>query len=118
MTILEPTLAGAVGPQAAGELCNFLAMAKQMPDPAKVLADPARAPIPNDASVQWALVTALADSGVTLRAVVDLRAGYRWQPHVLVAAVLENLANAPYRYHGSSINGPGRSLNLLLEFGY
>lgn len=51
-------------------------------------------------------------------AVVDLRAGYRWQPHVLVAAVLENLANAPYRYHGSSINGPGRSLNLLLEFGY
>jgi len=61
MTILEPTLAGAVGPQAAGELCNFLAMAKQMPDPAKVLADPARAPIPNDASVQWALVTALAD---------------------------------------------------------
>ena len=51
-------------------------------------------------------------------AVVDLRAGYRWQPHILVAAVLENLANAPYRYHGSSINGPGRSLNLLLEFGY
>ena len=51
-------------------------------------------------------------------AVVDLRAGYRWQPHVLVAAVLENLANAPYRYHGSSINGPGRSLNLLLEFGF
>ena len=51
-------------------------------------------------------------------AVVDLRAGYRWQPHVLVAAVLENLANAAYRYHGSSINGPGRGLNLLLEFGF
>jgi outer membrane receptor protein involved in Fe transport len=42
-------------------------------------------------------------------AVVDLRAGYRWQPHFLVAGVLENLADAPYRYHGSSVNGPGRS---------
>ena len=50
--------------------------------------------------------------------VVDLRAGYRWQPHILLAGVLENLANAPYRYHGSSVNGPGRSFNLLLEFGF
>ncbi len=51
-------------------------------------------------------------------AVVDLRAGYRWQPHILLACVLENLADAPYRYHGSSVNGPGRGFNLLLEFGY
>ncbi|MBA3546163.1 MAG: TonB-dependent receptor [Nannocystis sp.] len=51
-------------------------------------------------------------------AVVDLRAGYRWQPHLMVAAVLENLANAAYRYHGSSVNGPGRSFNLLVEFGF
>ena len=51
-------------------------------------------------------------------AVVDLRAGYRWQPHILVAGVLENLANAAYRYHGSSINGPGRGFNLLVEFGF
>ena len=51
-------------------------------------------------------------------AVVDLRAGYRWQPHVLVAAVLENLANGAYRYHGSSVNGPGRSFNVLVEFGF
>ncbi len=51
-------------------------------------------------------------------AVVDLRAGYRWQPHILVAGVLENLANAAYRYHGSSINGPGRGFNILVEFGF
>ncbi len=51
-------------------------------------------------------------------AVVDLRAGYRWQPHILVAGVLENLADAPYRYHGSSVNGPGRSFNVLLELGF
>lgn len=51
-------------------------------------------------------------------AVVDLRAGYRFQPHVLAALVLENLGDSPYRYHGSSVNGPGRSLNMLLEFGF
>lgn len=51
-------------------------------------------------------------------AVVDLRAGYRFQPHVLAALVLENLGDTPYRYHGSSVNGPGRSLNMLLEFGF
>ena len=51
-------------------------------------------------------------------AVADLRAGYRWQPHILVAGVLENLSNAAYRYHGSSINGPGRGFNLLVEFGF
>lgn len=51
-------------------------------------------------------------------AVLDLRAGYRFQPHALLTMVLENLADAPYRYHGSSVNGPGRSLNVLLELGF
>jgi iron complex outermembrane receptor protein/hemoglobin/transferrin/lactoferrin receptor protein len=51
-------------------------------------------------------------------AVADLRAGYRWQPHVLLAMVLENLTDAAYRYHGSAINGPGRSLIVHLEFGF
>lgn len=51
-------------------------------------------------------------------AVVDLRAGYRWQPYALVTLVLENLTNAAYRYHGSSVNGAGRSLNVLLELGF
>lgn len=51
-------------------------------------------------------------------AVLDLRAGYRMQPHALVVLVLENITNAAYRYHGSSINGPGRGLNVLIEVGF
>ncbi len=51
-------------------------------------------------------------------AVFDIRAGYRFQPYALVTMVLENVANAAYRYHGSSINGPGRSLNVLVELGF
>jgi outer membrane receptor protein involved in Fe transport len=58
------------------------------------------------------------DRGTPGFGVVDLRAGYRWQPHLLVAAVLENVGNAAYRYHGSSVNGPGRGFNLLVEFGF
>ena len=51
--------------------------------------------------------------------VFDLSASYQlWKPFVLLSMVLENLGDAPYRYHGSSINGPGRSLNLMLEIGY
>ena len=51
-------------------------------------------------------------------AVFDLRAGYRFDPHFLVGLVFENVADAPYRYHGSSINGPGRGLILNVEFGW
>jgi outer membrane receptor protein involved in Fe transport len=51
-------------------------------------------------------------------AVLDMRAGYRFQPYGLVTLVLENVTNAAYRYHGSSINGPGRSLNVLVELGF
>ncbi|MCY1057004.1 TonB-dependent receptor [Nannocystis sp. SCPEA4] len=51
-------------------------------------------------------------------AVLDVRAGYRLQPYALVVLVLENVTNAAYRYHGSSINGPGRGLNVLIEVGF
>ncbi|HRI08834.1 MAG TPA: TonB-dependent receptor, partial [Nannocystaceae bacterium] len=51
-------------------------------------------------------------------AVVDLRAGYRWDPRALVSVVLENVGNAAYRYHGSSVNGPGRGLIVFLELGF
>jgi outer membrane receptor protein involved in Fe transport len=47
--------------------------------------------------------------------VLDLRAGFRFGDRLLLAAVLENLGNAPYRYHGSSVNGPGRGLIVNLE---
>ncbi|HVH97938.1 MAG TPA: TonB-dependent receptor [Enhygromyxa sp.] len=48
----------------------------------------------------------------------DLRAGYRFDPHVLLGLVLENAIDSPYRYHGSSVNGATRSLNLALEVGF
>jgi iron complex outermembrane receptor protein/hemoglobin/transferrin/lactoferrin receptor protein len=50
--------------------------------------------------------------------VFDLRAGYRWDPFMLVGLVLENLADVAYRYHGSSVNGAARSLSLNMEFGF
>lgn len=50
-------------------------------------------------------------------AVFDLRAGYRMYPHLLVSFVFENLTDAAYRYHGSSINGAGRGFLLNLQAG-
>jgi outer membrane receptor protein involved in Fe transport len=51
-------------------------------------------------------------------AVVDLRAGYELAPWVRAAAVFENLGNAAYRYHGSSVNGAGRGLLVELQLGF
>ncbi len=48
-------------------------------------------------------------------AVVDLRGGLRITPEAKLGVVLENLFDSAYRYHGSSINGPGRSLLVHLE---
>ena len=48
-------------------------------------------------------------------AVLELRAGYRFRRHLLVSLLLENLGDAVYRYHGSSVNGPGRSVTVNLE---
>jgi len=31
---------------------------------------------------------------------------------------LENVGDVPYRYHGSSVNGAGRSLSLYLQIGH
>lgn len=50
--------------------------------------------------------------------VVDLRAGYELAPWVRAAAVLENLGNAAYRYHGSSVNGAGRGVLVELQLGF
>ena len=50
-------------------------------------------------------------------AVFDLRVGYRFKRNLLVAAVLENIGDEAYRYHGSSVNGPGRSVSVSLEGG-
>jgi iron complex outermembrane receptor protein/hemoglobin/transferrin/lactoferrin receptor protein len=49
--------------------------------------------------------------------VFDLRAGYRFKRNFQVAGVFENIGDAVYRYHGSSVNGPGRSFSISLEGG-
>ena len=49
--------------------------------------------------------------------VFDLRAGYRIQRAMVVAVVLENVGDAAYRQHGSSVNGPGRGIIVNVEAG-
>ena len=48
-------------------------------------------------------------------AVVDLRAGLRLPGRLQLNVVVENLADTPYRVHGSSVNGPARGLILNVE---
>lgn len=48
-------------------------------------------------------------------AVLHLRASYRVGRDLIVAAVVENLFDSPYRMHGSSVNGAGRGVMLQLE---
>lgn len=49
--------------------------------------------------------------------VADARVGFRLRRELVAALVVENLTDAAYRYHGSSINGPGRGAILSLESG-
>jgi len=80
------------------------------------------------ASLRWALAQtrlAIADrsdaripeGGTPGFAVIDLRAGYRVGRNFLFALALENVTDAAYRYHGSSINGPGRGVIASIESG-
>ncbi|MBM7113230.1 TonB-dependent receptor [Archangium primigenium] len=48
-------------------------------------------------------------------AVFDARVSYRRSSRFIAALVLENLLDTPYRYHGSSVNGPARGITLSLE---
>lgn len=50
-------------------------------------------------------------------AVFDLRAGYRVRRELVVSAILENVFDAAYRVHGSSVNGPGRGVLFAVEAG-
>lgn len=45
----------------------------------------------------------------------DLRAGWRFEHHLHVSAVFENVFDQVYRVHGSGINGPGRGLVIQVE---
>lgn len=59
----------------------------------------------------------IPEGGTPGFAVVDLRAGYRFERHILVTVIVENVGDSAYRYHGSSINGPGRSVLFSFEAG-
>ncbi len=50
--------------------------------------------------------------------VFDVRAGWRFDERGLISAVFENVTDAAYRYHGSSVNGPGRGLMVNMEYGF
>lgn len=78
------------------------------------------------AGVRWATaqdrlaVSDLSDPRIPLGgtpgyAVVDFRTGFRLHERARVGIVLENLGDAAYRYHGSSLNGPGRSAIVWVE---
>lgn len=49
--------------------------------------------------------------------VIDGRVGWRFARHAAVHTVFENLTDEAYRYHGSSVNGPGRSFTMQMELG-
>jgi iron complex outermembrane receptor protein/hemoglobin/transferrin/lactoferrin receptor protein len=51
-------------------------------------------------------------------ATFDLRAGWRHERWGHLALVAENLGDAAYRYHGSSVNGAGRSITAELSLGF
>ncbi len=81
------------------------------------------------AALRWALAqTRLAPSdrsdariplgGTPGYAVVDLRAGIRRSDRLRIALVLENLFDAAWRAHGSSVNGPGRGFLLEAMVGF
>jgi len=49
--------------------------------------------------------------------VLDLRAGWRWREALVIALVVENVFDAAYRVHGSSVNGAGRGVILSVSGG-
>jgi iron complex outermembrane receptor protein/hemoglobin/transferrin/lactoferrin receptor protein len=59
----------------------------------------------------------IPEGGTPGFAVIDLRAGYRINRRLVATAVMENVGDVAYRYHGSAINGPGRGFILNIEAG-
>lgn len=78
------------------------------------------------AALRWALAqrrlapsdlsdARIPEGGTPGYAVVDLRAGIRLEDRLRIAFVFENVFDAAYRVHGSSINGPGRGLLAAVD---
>lgn len=59
----------------------------------------------------------IPDGGTPGYAVVDLRAGWRWDEHLVAALVVENVFDTGWRVHGSSVNGAARGLVFSLSGG-
>lgn len=55
----EEALSGAIGKATAGDFCNFMKLASEMPHPLSVIKDPLEASIPKNKSALWALSEAL-----------------------------------------------------------
>lgn len=77
-------------------------------------------------AVRWALAqrrlapSDLSDArippgGTPGYAALDLRAGWQFDRRLRLSVVFENLLDAAYRVHGSSINGPGRGLVAVVH---
>jgi len=80
-------------------------------------------------ALRWALTqqrlapTDLSDprippGGTPGYAVFDLRGGWRHGEHFQLNLVFENILDAAYRVHGSSVNGPGRGVTLAAMAGW
>lgn len=59
----------------------------------------------------------IPEGGTPGYAVLDLRAGFRIRRELVLSAVFENVFDAAYRVHGSSVNGPGRGILFAVEAG-
>ncbi|MEM9072618.1 MAG: TonB-dependent receptor [Myxococcota bacterium] len=59
----------------------------------------------------------IPDGGSSGYAVFDLRLGWRYEDFLAIGLAFENVGDAAYRVHGSSINGPGRGVALWVRVG-
>ncbi len=59
----------------------------------------------------------IPEGGTPGYAVFDLRAGWRWDERLTASLVVENLLDAAWRVHGSSVNGPARGVVFSLSGG-
>jgi iron complex outermembrane receptor protein/hemoglobin/transferrin/lactoferrin receptor protein len=66
-------------------------------------------PAPGDATDVRHTTFGYADGGMPGYAVLDLKAGYRWNKAIRLDGALENLLNHSYREVGSGIDGAGLS---------
>lgn len=81
------------------------------------------------AALRWALaqdrlaISDLSDARIPIGgtpgyAVVDIRAGWRFERYLQLQLAFENVLDQAYRVHGSGVNGAGRGVAVSLEAAY